>query len=229
MTVKKPSVPKAAPKVTISRTHLGELKPDPRNPRKHSARNIGVIADSLQEIGAARSIVIDEDGVVLAGNGVVEAAGEVGLENVVVIDAEGDEIIAVRRRNLTPKQKLDLAVRDNRASELAEWDGPVLAAIGEEIDLSGLFTLTELEKASSAPAADEEDAAADPAPDMGLRLDERYNYVVLLFRDASSWDRCVDQLNIAPAVFSHGTTKKVGTGRIVDGNKILDMLKKAGK
>jgi len=58
--------------------HIGQLKPDPRNARKHNPRNIGMIEAALHEVGAARSIVIDEDGVVLAGNGVVEAAALAG-------------------------------------------------------------------------------------------------------------------------------------------------------
>ena len=55
----------------------------------------------LQEVGAARSIVIDEKGVVLAGNATIKAAGQAGLARVKVVDADGSEIIAVRRRNLT--------------------------------------------------------------------------------------------------------------------------------
>jgi len=39
---------------------LGDLKPDPQNARKHTRRNVGMITDALQEVGAARSIVIDE-------------------------------------------------------------------------------------------------------------------------------------------------------------------------
>lgn len=55
-------------------TTLADLRPDAKNARKHTPRNIGMIRQALGEVGAARSIVIDEDGVVLAGNGVLEAA-----------------------------------------------------------------------------------------------------------------------------------------------------------
>lgn len=60
-------------KATLSRklgeiTHLGDLRPDPRNARKHNPRNIGMIEAALHEVGAARSIVIDEEGTILAGN-----------------------------------------------------------------------------------------------------------------------------------------------------------------
>lgn len=120
---------------------LADLAHDPRNLRLHTPRNIGVIADALQEVGAARSIVVDEDLVVLAGNGVIEAAAEVGIEKVRIIDAAGDEIIAVRRRDLTPEQKLRLGAFDNRTAELSGWDVEALARELEQNDtiFDGMF------------------------------------------------------------------------------------------
>ena len=127
-------------------TTIADLNPDPTNARSHSPRNIGMLVDSLQQLGASRSIVIDEEGTVLAGNGVVEAAAEAGITKVRVVDVAGDELVAVRRTGLTPEQKVDLALRDNRVAELAEWDIPVLKALDETMDLSHLFTDTEKSK-----------------------------------------------------------------------------------
>jgi hypothetical protein len=128
--------------------HLGQLKHDTQNARKHNPRNIGMVADGLQEVGAARSIVIDEDGVILAGNGVVEAAGQVGIEKVKVVDADGETIVAVRRSGLTPEQKTRLALLDNRTAELAEWDTDILAELQDQDEalLAGLFESDELDK-----------------------------------------------------------------------------------
>jgi hypothetical protein len=91
-----------------------------------------MISEALQEVGAARSIVIDEDGWVLAGNATIDAAGQAGIEKVRVIDAEGDEIIAVRRSNLTRRQKTRLALYDNQTADLAEWDDDVLKKMFEK-------------------------------------------------------------------------------------------------
>ena len=124
--------------------HIGQLKPDPKNSRKHNQRNIGQIVSSLQEVGAARSIVIDEDNIILAGNGVIEAAGIAGIENVRVIEADGNEIIAVKRKGLTPEQKTRLALWDNRAAELAEWDVEQLQIEFDAGMLDGLFSEFEL-------------------------------------------------------------------------------------
>jgi len=125
-------------------THIGDLQPDPRNARKHGPRNLSQVQNSLQRYGAARSIVIDEDNQIIAGHGVVEAAGAAGIERVQVVDADGETIIAVRRSGLTAKQKAELAIADNRASDLSEWDPDVLAGLAEEIDLSQFWFPDEL-------------------------------------------------------------------------------------
>ena len=82
---------------------LRDLKPDSQNARKHTPRNVALVVDALQEVGAARSLVNDEKGVVLAGNATIKAAGQAGLGRVKVVDADGSEIIAVRRTNLTER------------------------------------------------------------------------------------------------------------------------------
>jgi DNA modification methylase len=123
---------------------LADLTHDPQNARRHNPRNVGMIERALHEVGAARSIVVDENGVVLAGNATIEAAAAAGIERVQVVEADGQTIIAVRRSGLTPEQKAHLALYDNRAAELAEWDTDVLADLGAEIDLSQFWTKDEL-------------------------------------------------------------------------------------
>lgn len=128
-------------------TTLAALKPDTENRRKHNPRNVGMIEDSLQEVGAGRSVVIDSDGTILAGNATVEAAGNVGIERVRIIETDGNEIIAVRRTNLSATQKKRLALYDNRTAELADWDIDQIAldvAAGDDLD--GLFTPAELQR-----------------------------------------------------------------------------------
>lgn len=87
-----------------------------------------MVVDALQQVGAARSIVIDEDNVILAGNGVTEAAAEAGITKVYVVDVDGETLVAVRRSGLTVEQKRALAIYDNRVAELAEWDWEQLRA-----------------------------------------------------------------------------------------------------
>jgi ParB-like chromosome segregation protein Spo0J len=118
---------------------VASLTPDPRNARRHGTRNLDLIAQSLREVGAARSIVVDEDGTVLAGNATVAAAANAGIARVRVVEADGTELVAVRRTGLSPEQKRRLALFDNRAAELADWDAAALASLTEDTDLSGLW------------------------------------------------------------------------------------------
>jgi len=130
--------------VTDTDLSLDSLTPDPQNACTHGERNLQLISEALTDVGAARSIVVDETGTVLAGNVTVAAAGRAGFSRVRIIDADGAELIAVRRSGLTPDQKRRLALYDNRTAELAEWDTEILAALAEDIDLSALWKDDEL-------------------------------------------------------------------------------------
>ena len=67
---------------------VSEIKLDPRNYRIHGEENKSLIRKSLTECGAGRSILVDKNDIVIAGNGVYEQAQELGLK-VRVIDIEG--------------------------------------------------------------------------------------------------------------------------------------------
>jgi len=108
---------------------LEDLKQDPVNARKHNPRNVNMIVDSIQELGCGRSILIDEDGMIIAGNATYEALVEAGITKVRVVDGTGDEIVAVQRMDLTKLEKARLALYDNRTSELAGWDTEVLETL----------------------------------------------------------------------------------------------------
>ena len=140
------AVPQCAERPAVAPSRVSDLQPDPRNARRHTARNVGMIQQALHEVGAARSIVIDEDGTVLAGNATIAAAAQAGIDRVQVVDADGQTLVAVRRTGLTPEQKTRLALYDNRAAELADWDGAVLGQLLDECPdaAQGLWTDAEL-------------------------------------------------------------------------------------
>jgi hypothetical protein len=100
---------------------VADLKPDLTNRRTRTARGARMLVESLEQLGAARSIVIDEDNEVLAGNGVIEAAAEAGITKLEIVESDGQTLIAVRRRGLSADEKRALALYDNRTGELAEW------------------------------------------------------------------------------------------------------------
>ena len=126
-------------------TSIKDLKSDHKNARKRTDRSAELIKESLQRYGAARSIVIDEDNRILAGNGTIEGAKEAGINRIRVIETDGDEVIAVRRTGLTEEQKIGLALADNRTSDLSEWDQEMLNRLGEQHDISLFFSQDDLD------------------------------------------------------------------------------------
>jgi hypothetical protein len=137
---------------------IKDLKHDHKNARRRTDRSSMLIAESLKRFGAARSIVIDEDNRILAGNGTIEGAKAAGIKNIRVIETDGSEIIAVRRTDLSEDDKIGLALADNRTSDLSEWDGAMLHQLSEEHDISAWFDKKELEELFGTEDAIDEDS-----------------------------------------------------------------------
>lgn len=125
-------------------TSINDLKADSKNARKRTNQSATLIQESLQRYGAARSIVIDENDVVLAGNGTLEGAKSAGITKVRVIEATGDELIAVRRTDLSDSEKVGLALADNRTAELSAWDNEMLHRLSMDNDISPWFKKEDL-------------------------------------------------------------------------------------
>lgn len=155
-------------------TSIKELQPDPRNARRRTDRSAALIAKSLQQFGAARSIVIDENNRVLAGNGTIEGAKAAGIQKVRIIETDGSELIAVKRSGLSDEQKIALAVADNRTSDLSEWDTDILAELSQEQTLDPWFTNDELSKLFG--DKEEEDLSDDQSDE----LTETYSILITL-------------------------------------------------
>lgn len=104
---------------------IKDLKFDDKNFNKHTARGMGLIEKSLRENGAGRSILLDKDNNIIAGNGVIESAGQIGLEKVKIVETTGDEIVAVKRTDvsLNSKKGREMALADNATAAVdLEWD-----------------------------------------------------------------------------------------------------------
>lgn len=117
----------------MEKVPVGELTFDPSNVRKHSGRNIDAIKASLTRFGQQKPIVIDADGVVVAGNGTLAAAIGMGWTDIEVV-----------RSSLKGAEATAYAIADNRTAELAEWDVPdlteTLAALQNDSDIDHLVT-----------------------------------------------------------------------------------------
>ena len=125
---------------------IQDLNKDPKNARLRTDRSAKLISESLEKFGTGRSIVIDENNRIIAGNGTIEGAKAAGLKKIKVIETSGDEIIAVKRTNLTEDQKVGLAIADNRSSDLSDWDRSVLEELTMDYDLKPFFEEEDLEE-----------------------------------------------------------------------------------
>lgn len=76
-----------------------EIKFDQRNYRKHSKKNKDLIRKSLVELGAGRSVVIDNENELVAGNGVYEQAQALKMP-VRIVETDGSELVVVKRTDL---------------------------------------------------------------------------------------------------------------------------------
>ena len=104
---------------------IKDLKFDDKNFNKHTEFGMSLLEKSLRENGAGRSILLDKDNNIIAGNGIVEAAGSVGIEKVKIVEAKGDEIIAVKRTDVSinSHKGREMALADNATAKAdLEWD-----------------------------------------------------------------------------------------------------------
>ena len=124
--------------------NLDDLKPYVGNARTHSKKQVRQIADSIARFGFTNPVLIDEDGLILAGHGRVEAARLLGL----------DEIPCLRLSEMTEAEKRAYILADNKLAQNAGWDESILATELEylieqvdEIDLSLTgFTIAEVDE-----------------------------------------------------------------------------------
>lgn len=101
-----------------------DLKPNSRNSRKHSEKQIHKIAKSIKKLGFNNPILVDKKDVVAAGHGRLAAAKLLGLESVPTICLE----------NLTPEQIRAYIIADNKIALDADWDKEILKIELEELN-----------------------------------------------------------------------------------------------
>ena len=117
---------------------IEELKFDTKNFNKHTEFGMSLLEKSLRQNGAGRSILVDKDNNIIAGNGIVEAAQNAGITKTKVIEVQGDELVVVKRTDLAldSKQGREMALADNAtaAADLS-WDADAIADVESEFDI----------------------------------------------------------------------------------------------
>lgn len=100
--------------------NISELKFDDKNFNDHTEFGMSLLEKSLQDYGAGRSILIDKNNNIIAGNGIVEAAAQAGIENVRIIETQGEELVAVKRIDvdLNTQKGREMAFADNATASV---------------------------------------------------------------------------------------------------------------
>lgn len=151
--------------MNIQSIAVSELSLDPSNVRKHSRRNLDAIKASLRKFGQQKPIVVDAKGIVLAGNGTLTAAQELGWTK-----------IQITRTELAGVEATAFAIADNRTAELAEWDEDGLAKVLESLKVEDAdllaatgYDAAEVDKMVGAEVAEDEvpEPPADPITKAG--------------------------------------------------------------
>lgn len=156
-------------KLKIIDKPLDALKPYDKNPRNNDEA-VEPVAESIKQFGFKVPIIIDAQGVIIAGHTRYRAAQLLELKTVPCIVAN----------DLTPEQIQAFRVADNKTAEFAEWDMDLLneelksitafdidmSAFGfEDIEiyersLDEFFTAAPIERTQEQDATDTESATA---------------------------------------------------------------------
>jgi DNA modification methylase len=145
---------------------IGELKPDPKNSRLHSKKQIRQIANSIKTFDFNVPILVDRYGYVIAGHGRLLACRELAMTEVPTLCLE----------HLTEAQIRAFMIADNRLTEIASWDDQLLAEQLQELSLLDLdfdievtgFEMGEIDLriASLEDMPEQDDDPADAVPEV---------------------------------------------------------------
>ncbi|MGR4857878.1 hypothetical protein ABLT32_02095 [Bacteroides pyogenes] len=123
----------------LSQLTIGDLIPDDKNMNKGCEFGGGLIKKSLSQFGAGRSILLDKNNRIIAGNKTVEYATSAGLNDVIVVETTGDKIVAVKRTDvdLDSKYGRELALADNASAKAnIVWDDVAIEDVSNDFDIN---------------------------------------------------------------------------------------------
>ncbi|NCB45047.1 MAG: SAM-dependent methyltransferase, partial [Clostridia bacterium] len=120
-------------------TKIDKLILDDKNMNKHNQYGMHLLEKSISELGLGRSILVDKNNKIIAGNGVTETAAQLGLDEVIIVPTDGKKLVVVQRTDLDidSKEARELALADNAVAHVnLEWDAEAVKSIAEEWGVS---------------------------------------------------------------------------------------------
>ena len=152
---------------------IDSLRQDTHNFNRGTEEGQQLMERSFKELGAGRSILLDREGNIIAGNKSQEAARKAGIKRVRIVETTGDELVAVKRTDIDidSAEGRRMALLDNLTTQVnLAWDPSEIEAVSSEIDgfdpTDYGFDPSQLEVAGigdePTEAADERDTAEKP-------------------------------------------------------------------
>jgi hypothetical protein len=122
-------------KPKVIETKIETLIPDNLNANKGTEYGEHLIDKSFRELGAGRSVLLDRNNRLIAGNKSALKCAEIGLNDVIIVETDGTKLVAVKRTDIDidSKEGRELALADNATSKAnLEWDQENLQAVKEQ-------------------------------------------------------------------------------------------------
>lgn len=149
----------------VKEARISDLIPDDLNANKGTEYGQHLVEESVRKFGAGRSILLDKNNRIIAGNKFTENAGYIGLEKVLIIETTGDQIVAVKRTDIdldTPQGR-EMAIADNAAAKAnISWDTDVIEKLQENWNIDV--------EAWGIPVSEPEPEPEEPKQELSTRL-----------------------------------------------------------
>ncbi len=137
----------------MKKAKIQDFSQDDHNANKGTERGLRMLDDSISKLGLGRSILVDKHNRIIAGNKTQERAIDRGLEDAIVVETDGKQLVVVKRNDLdlsdsspdNPDRQLAYADNAVAAHDLS-WDSEtILADIESGVDLSAWFDAKDIE------------------------------------------------------------------------------------
>ena len=126
-------------KESIKTLNIADLVPDDKNFNRGTEYGGQLLERSFEKFGAGRSILLDKNNRIIAGNKASEKYGALGGEDVLVVETDGTKLVAVKRTDidLDSREGRELALADNATQKAdLEWDEGTIADVAAEWDIN---------------------------------------------------------------------------------------------
>lgn len=123
----------------IIETSIESLVPDNKNFNKGTEYGDRLMDESLRRFGLGRSILIDKNNRIIAGNKTAEKAADIGFTDVVVVEVDGNQLVAVKRKDidLDSAKGREFALADNATGKAnLAWDEELIAEMATKFDFN---------------------------------------------------------------------------------------------